>query len=197
MIGLLLLVLLPIELTAGEGEWSKPVVVRNGFEPAVRFQARLEGDYIIVRAIHEPDWHTYAMDNARRADEALQGKKSLGIEQGIEIKVERGLELKDRWLQTVPDDFSKPELRWYTYGFERVALFARRVKKVTDDQAVLHIRGQACRGETCCRIDVTLKLPTAIQADDSKQGGADRIQSMLKGLVPVKALAKEEEDAVR
>ena len=77
-------------------------MVRQGVDPVVRFQARFEGDYLIVRATHTNGWHTYAMDNELRAATALKGKKSLGIEQGIDVKVESGLELDDRWLQTEP-----------------------------------------------------------------------------------------------
>lgn len=150
------------------------------------------GIYLIVRARHEAGWNTYAMDNELRAAAALTGKKSLGIEQGIDIKVERGLELDDRWRQTEPQDFSQPVIRWFTYGFDETALFACRVKEVTSDQVILRIRGQACNDEECCQLNVALKLQAMNQpVDEPARSGADQFQSMLKGLVPVEKQNKE------
>ena len=137
MIIALLISLLPVASSNIDSAWSKEAIVRQGIDPVVRFQARFERGYLIVRATHANGWHTYAMDNALRANTALKGKKSLGIEQGIEIQVESGLELGDVWLQTEPRDFSKPELRWFTYGFDQTALFVCRVKRITADQVIL------------------------------------------------------------
>ena len=36
---------------------------------AVSYAARIEGDWLVVDALHEPGWHTYAMDNVQRARE--------------------------------------------------------------------------------------------------------------------------------
>lgn len=186
MIIILFVALLPVALADDDPGWSKEAVVRQGIDPVVRIQARIVPGYLIVRARHERGWHTYAMDNELRAAAALAGKKSLGIEQGIDIRVEGGLELDNRWLQTEPGDLSQPEIRWFTYGFDETALFACRVKEVTSDQVVVRIRGQACSGETCCQVNVALKLPTIRQpADESPRSGADQVQEMLKGLVPV------------
>ncbi len=182
----LLCSLLFVALSNDESAWSKEVIVRQGQDPVVRFQARLEHDYLIVKATHIGGWHTYAMDNELRAATALKGKKSLGIEQALEVRVESGLELDGLWLQTEPSDFSKPELRWYTYGFDQTALFACRVKKVTSDQAILRVRGQACSGDTCCQVDVVLKIQATNHRDDTPtQLQTDQFKAMLKRLVPV------------
>ena len=58
------------------------------------------------------------MDNRIRAEEKLAGKKSLGIDHPTEIKVSGGLEVEGPWHQTNPKDFSRPELRWFSWGFE-------------------------------------------------------------------------------
>ena len=193
MIIVLLVALLPVAGTSDDPGWSKEVVVRQGVAPVVRFQARVAGDYLIVKAKHKMGWHTYAMDNELRATKALKGKRSLGIEQGIDIQVERGLEPDDRWLQTKPQDFSQPELRWFTYGFDETALFACRVNKVTSDQVILRIRGQACSGETCCQVNVAIELQAASQpVDETAQSGADPLQVMLQGLVPVEKQNQKE-----
>lgn len=191
MILALLFALLPIVWTNDGSDWSKEVVARQGVEPVVRFQSRLDGDYLIVRATHEKGWHTYAMDNELLAAEALKGKASLGIEQGIAFKVERGLELDERWLQSKPIDFSKPELRWFTYGFERTSYFACRVTKVTSDQVMLRVRGQACSGETCCQVDVRIEFQAGNSVDEKPRSDKDPFKEILKNLVPVKSQLQE------
>ena len=40
-----------------------------------------------------------------------------------------GLETAGPWYQSPPKDFSKPELRWFSWGFERQALFAATVHR--------------------------------------------------------------------
>jgi hypothetical protein len=192
MIIALLVVLLPIAPTNDDPAWSEEVIVRQGIDPVVRLQARIAGDHLIVKATHKKGWHTYAMDNELRAAAALAGKRSLGIEQGIDIQVETGLELDDQWLQTAPKDFSQPKLRWFTYGFDETALFACRVNKVTANQIVLRIRGQACSGETCCQVNALLKLPaTNHPVDEQPRTHDDQIQVMLKSLVPKRTPHKE------
>lgn len=187
LIPIVLLAILPVAQIDDDPAWSKEVVVRHGVERVVRYQARIAGEYLIVKAIHRDGWHTYAMDNELRAADALQGKTSLGIEQGTEVQVERGLELDGVWLQTEPQDLSKPELRWFTYGFDQTSLFACRVKNVNSGDVALRIRGQACSGETCCQVDVELKLlavnPPSIAPTPSQ---AEQLQTLLKGLVPIK-----------
>ena len=41
---------------------------------AVSYRARVEGDWLVVEATHEPGWHTYSMDNVIRAREKKSGK---------------------------------------------------------------------------------------------------------------------------
>lgn len=195
MIVPLLIGLLHFVWVNDDSGWSTEAVVRRGSDVAVRYQARVEDNYLVVRAMHEKGWHTYAMDNELQAAAVLKGKKSLGIEQGIEIKVESGLELEGRWLQTEPIDLSRPELRWITFGFEQTALFVCPVKKVTSDPVVLRIRGQACSGETCCQVDVELKFPVVNQSDDeSAPIHDDDFKVMLQSLVPVKSVDSEAKD---
>ena len=167
---------------------SSEVAVRHGRETVVRYQARIEDEYLIVTAVHEKGWHTYAMDNQQRAREALQGKKSLGIDKGIEIEVLQGVELDGTWLQTKPIDLSKPELRWFTFGFERTSFFACHVKKLTTDTARLRIRGQACDGETCCNVDVVLALKSVAKSSALQtQFSSMPATKLVKDLVPVEA----------
>ena len=181
-----LMLLLASAISAGdEPTWSKAAVVRRAGQPVVRFQARVDGDYLFVRATHEKEWHTYAMDNEARSARALNGKKSLGFEQGVDIKVKGGLVIDDQWLQTRPLDLSKPELRWYTYGFEKTVIFACRIKTVTAEPIIMQIRGQACSRESCLNIDVVLELETRPAVDDQSTSQVARRKTMLKDMVPI------------
>ena len=98
------------------------------------------------------------MDNKVRAEEKLAGKQSLGIDAPTEISVTEGLELAGGWRQSPPADFSKPELRWFTWGFEESALFVAKVRRTGDGPARISVRGQACSEESCQNIDLNLSL---------------------------------------
>jgi hypothetical protein len=139
--------------------WTNPVEVHHDENLVVAYQARLDGPYLVVRASLQPGWHTFAMDNKVRAEEKLAGKKSLGIDHPTEIMVKGGLETAGPWLQTPPRDFSKPELRWFSWGYEKQALFAAKVKRGAGAAAHIALKGQACTETTCKNIDVELTLP--------------------------------------
>ena len=167
--------------------WTKEIVVYNGAETVVRFSAGLTKEYLIVRAIHKKDWHTYAIDNELRANEALAGKASLGVEQGLSLEVQGDLKFDGGWLQSAPKDLSKPELRWFTFGFEDRAYFVRKLTKDSARSAEVQVSGQACSGETCCRVQVVLPVGPDVEtrAEQSESKGVT-IESIMKHLVAVK-----------
>lgn len=146
-------------LPAHAGEWSEPALVTHQDDIVVQYRARIDGPYLVVKVALEPTWHTFTMDNERRAKERLAGKMSLGIDQQTEIKVSGGLKLAGPWLQPEPKDFSKPDLRWFSYGYDKEALFAAKVEGAAPAQ--LNIRGQACTDTTCKNINVNLEVPAA------------------------------------
>ncbi|MCC7186970.1 MAG: hypothetical protein IT185_12050 [Acidobacteria bacterium] len=151
--------LFAVALSANAGEWSEPAVVTHQDDVVVHYRARVDGPYLVVKVALEPTWHTYTMDNERRAKERLAGKMSLGIDQQTEIKITGGLKLAGPWLQPAPKDFSKPDLRWFSYGYEKEAVFAAKVEGAAPAQ--LNIRGQACTETTCKNINLTLDVPAA------------------------------------
>ena len=165
--------------------WSKEVAAGRGSNPLVKYQATLESGYLVIKAEHQKHWHTYAMDNEVRAKLALKGKKPLGIESGIAITV-KGLELDKRWLQSEPKDFSRPELRWYTFGHEGTALFACKLRELpkTDNPVGVKIVGQACSGDTCRMVKVSLVLEG--NSLRGKSISETRWKSLLATLVPMK-----------
>ena len=139
--------------------WSAPAHVLHELQPCVTYRARLDGEFLVIQAAIQPGWHTFAIDNERRAAEKLAGKPSLGIDQPTQIKTQNGLETTGTWYQTPPRDFSKPELRWYSWGFEQQATFVTKVRRTGSGPSQIEIRGQACTDKTCKNIDVSLSLP--------------------------------------
>jgi hypothetical protein len=138
--------------------WSDSAEVWRGLLRCVSYRARQHGEYLIVEASHDPNWHTYAMDNRQRADKKLAGKLSLGIEQPTRIDPGQGLEVIGTWYQSKPENLSRPELRWYTWGFSDLARFVVKVKRTGSPSSVIAIRGQACDSETCQNIDLKIRL---------------------------------------
>ena len=164
---------------ARQGDWSKAVEVRHDESLCVSYQARQDGEYLVVRATVESGWHTFAMDNKQRAEEKLAGKRSLGIDHPTEIVLSGGLEAMGSWYQSPPKDFSRPELRWFSWGFERQALFVTKTRRSGAGPARIAIRGQACTETTCKNIDVAMSFPLA-------GGDANSSEINLKNLVQVR-----------
>ncbi|MCX6595323.1 MAG: hypothetical protein NTV70_03030 [Acidobacteria bacterium] len=142
-------------------DWSAPVEVYHDDRRCITYRALWTGEDLVVEAVIEPRWHTFAMDNKKRQAEKLAGKPSLGIEKPTEIKLEGGLEVQGGWRQSPPSDFSKPEIQWYSFGFEQKALFAVKAKTAGSGPAAVRVRAQACSDNICKNIDVVLTVPTS------------------------------------
>ena len=153
---------------AGAAEWSQPVDVLHELKPCVTYRAKTEGEFLVIEARLQPGWHTFAMDNERRAAEKLAGKQSLGIDQPTQIRFGPGLESVGGWLQSPPKDFSKPEMRWYSWGFEQQATFATKIHRTGSGPSEIHVRGQACTDTTCKNIDVALVVPASAGATSAR-----------------------------
>jgi hypothetical protein len=141
------------------GDWTNPVEVRHEQSRCVSYRAKVAGEFLVIQATLEPGWHTFAMDNKQRAQEKLAGRRSLGIDLPTEIKLTGGLELAGPWYQSSPKDFSKPELRWFSWGFEAQALFVAKVRRLGAGPARIAVRGQACGEAVCKNIDVEIPVP--------------------------------------
>ena len=152
---------------AAPGGWTDPVEVHYDVTKCLSYRARWNGQLVAVEVTPEANWHTFAMDNRQRAEEKLAGRKSLGIDHPTEIKLTGGLEVVGPWYQTPPKDFSKPELRWFSWGFEQRALLAAKVRRTGTGPAQIAIRGQACSESICKNIDVTIPLPLAASKTDA------------------------------
>jgi DsbC/DsbD-like thiol-disulfide interchange protein len=165
---------------ANASGWTEPVEVRQEENLCLTYQAKLDGSLLIVRATIEPGWHTFAMDIRKRAEEKLAGKASLGIERGTEFQLSGGLETVGPWYQSAPKDFSKPEIRYFSWGYERQALFAANVKRIGAGPIRISIRGQACTETSCKNIDAAISLAF----DSVKTEGEPEIN--LKNLIQIR-----------
>ena len=159
------------------GDWSAPAraVARDGMV-LVTYRTRLAGDFLVIELEPADGWHVYAMDNEARAKQALAGKMSLGVEENTEVIVTGGLQLSGEWYQSQPLDFSQPELRWYSYGFEERSLLAAKVRRGEEPWAKVTVRAQACDSSSCVGVQTDMEL--------SLDGGSDAAFTPV-GLVPV------------
>ncbi len=164
---------------AEAADWTRPVEVTWEGQRCLSYRARLDGAYLLVEATPGTGWHTFTMDNALRAAEKLAGKMSLGTELPTEILVEEGLELDGPWLQTPPKDFSKPEMRWYSWGYDERTLFAAKTRRTGPGPAGLSIRGQVCNEDTCRNVDVRISLPLD-GTSPSGDGGPAEISKLVE-----------------
>lgn len=154
-------------MTAMGGEWSKPVEILVDETICATYRARFDGkDTLAIHVKLAPGWHTFAMDNQIRADEKLAGRNAIGMDRPTSFAVTGGLSVDDAWRQSEPKDFSKPELRIFTWGFENEAVFAvKALRQPAAGAARVAIRAQACTDSICKDItasaDVELEGPAA------------------------------------
>jgi hypothetical protein len=91
-------------------------------------------------------------------------------------------------MQSEPRDLSKPELRWFTFGFDKSAYFVSRIDRVESDEIVLRIRGQACSGETCRPIELEIQVQAKADHEDLF---SEPLPELLERLVPVRVTEVE------
>jgi hypothetical protein len=154
----LVLFLLGAAFAASAGDWSQAVEVRHEDALCISYQARFDGPYLVVRATLGPGWHTFAMDNKRRAEEKLAGKPAISMDRATEISAAAGVTVRGPWMQSPPKDFSRPELRWFSWGFDRQAVFAAKAQ-ASGAAPRLRLQGQACTETICKNIDVAIAVP--------------------------------------
>lgn len=163
-------------------KWSEVTEVDFRRKLVVTYRAKLEGNYIIIEADHEKDWHTYSMDNKKRAAKK-SGKQIPDTELQTTIELSGGLKIIGNWYQTVPEDLSQPEIRWYSWGFNGKVRFAAKVERTDGDNVTIRINGQSCNESLCKMIEdvvVTLPLPSV-----QKFGNSENFKIDLKDFVIV------------
>lgn len=149
--------LLLLASLASAADWSPPAEVRHEDALVISYSARVDGPYVVVRANVAQGWHTFALDNVRRVEEKLAGKPALSLDRSTEIAV-AGVQVEGPWSQSPPKEFSRPELRMFSFGYDRDAIFAAKILRTGARSAKLRIRGQACTDTVCKNIDVALTV---------------------------------------
>ena len=145
-----------LTLAAAADTWGPPAVVTHDDQPAVTYRAQVVGGYLAVDVKLEPGWHTFAMDNDKRATAKLAGRKALSMDKPTTIQPE-GLEVTGPWLQSPLKDFSEPEILSFSWGFEGEARFLAPAKAT--GKARVRIKGQACTKSVCKNVDVVAEAP--------------------------------------
>ena len=160
------------------GNWSPEAHAVSGDGTVLlTCRSRVAADYLVIELRAADGWHVYAMDNERRAKEALAGKMSLGVEQNTEVIVDNGLQVIGDWYQSEPKDFSQPALRWYSYGFIGTSLLAAKVSRDAAEVANVRVRAQACDSSSCVTVEAKMELDLADSDDDQYQPvGLVRVQ---------------------
>jgi hypothetical protein len=168
------ILLLLAGLAASAAEWSKPVDVLVDDVVCTSYKARVDAEgRLTVSLTLAEGWHTFAMDNSIRANEKLAGKKALGMDRPTTFAVSGGLAVDGPWMQPALVDFSKPELRIFSWGFEKSALFAAKVKRVGSEKvARIGIKAQACTPAICKDISKELELDLSLAAGPAEAGVA-------------------------
>ena len=153
-----------VALAVSAAEWSMPVEIVVDDTVCASYKVRVDdGGHLVIALTLANGWHTFAMDNQIRANEKLAGKKALGMDRPTSFAVSDGLVLEGPWMQPALVDFSKPELRIFSWGFENRALFAAKVKR-TGNRARVGIRAQACTETICKDINTALDLDLTLAA---------------------------------
>lgn len=170
-----------LPLAAFAGDWSKPAEIIVDDLVCATYRARVDGaGFLVVQLTLAEGWHSFAMDNQIRAKEKLAGKKALGMDRPTQFAVTGGLTVDGPWAQPPPLDFSKPELRIFSWGFEKHALFAAKAKRIGNEpRAHVAIKAQACTASICKNIDSALDLDLT--------GASGPADAALSGLTPVRS----------
>jgi DsbC/DsbD-like thiol-disulfide interchange protein len=144
--------------TAGDEGWGPPAIVSHDEKPCVAYRAQFSAGRLAISVKLEPGWHTFTLDNDKRASAKLNGRKALSADKPTQIEAE-GLTLAGPWLQPEPKDFSQPELRIFSWGYENSALFvAPATLANSNGPRRVRIKGQACTQTVCKNVDVTAEV---------------------------------------
>ena len=163
-------------LTTAVDGWGTPAVVTHEDQPCITYRAQLSGGYLAVEVKLEPGWHTFTMDNDKRASAKLAGKKALSVDKPTHVQPE-GIEVTGTWLQSQPKDFSQPDLRIFSWGFEGEARLVAPAKAVSGAAAArVHIKGQACTQSVCKNVDVVAEVPVASKSSAPSLSGLIAVQ---------------------
>jgi len=154
-------------LAADGAGWGSPASVTHDDQPCITYRAQITGSgRLAVEVKLAAGWHTFTMDNDKRAAAKLGGKKALSSDKPTQVLAESAsLEITGPWLQPQPKDFSQPDLRIFSWGYEGEALFMAPAKPAAGSQAPkVRIKAQACTQTVCKNIDLVVEAPVSKDA---------------------------------
>jgi len=157
-------------MAVSAAEWSKPLEIIVDDTICASYKARVDdGGNLVIALTLANGWHTFAMDNQIRANEKLAGKKALGMDKPTSFAVSGGLAIDGPWRQPPLMDFSKPELRIFSWGFEKQALFSAKARRTgAGSKAFIAVKGQACTETICKDINREFELDLALPASPAE-----------------------------
>jgi len=166
-------------------KWSEPDYVRKGNAKIVRYRAAIANGHLLVEAAHEPGWHSYAMDNAKRSAAASKGGPAAAGSHELPtvIATPSDLAVDGGWKQTPPTDYSKPDIHWYTYGFSGTSYFALPLKELPGKAFKVSITSQVCDAESCAGtfdLELEVPIPNADPANIFTQRIIDALEAVEK-----------------
>lgn len=155
---------LPAHSQCSSIRWSPVAATRYGEEVVIHYRAAIFGKKLVVEGKITDGWRTYAMDNPYRAMKA-SGPDAMS-EKPTRITLDSSVKPAGEWRQSAPNDFSKPEMEWYTWGFKDTVYFTRELADWPDQDFSIIINAQICNDASCAMAnDITLKVPHAANAE--------------------------------
>lgn len=158
---------------ADGGSWGPPASVTHDEQPCITYRAQITANgNLAVDVKLASGWHTFTMDNDKRAAAKLGGKKALSSDKPTQILPEApALEITGPWLQPQPKDFSQPDLRIFSWGYEGEALFVAPAKAIAGSSQApkIRIKAQACSQTVCKNIDLVVEAPVSKDASTAVQ----------------------------
>lgn len=166
-------------------KWSEPDYVRRGNDRIVRYRAAIANGHLLVEATHEPDWHSYAMDNPQRSAAASKGSPAAAGSHELPtvIQTPDSLATGGSWKQTPPTDYSKPGIHWYTYGFSGISYFALPLKELPKEAFKVSVTSQVCDTESCAgtfELELEVPIPNADPANIFTKRIIDALETVEK-----------------
>ena len=151
------LFLLILLAAANDEAWGPAAFVVHDDKPCVAYRAQFSGGHLAISVKLEPGWHTFTIDNDKRALTKLNGKKALSSDKPTSLQSE-SLAVTGAWMQPEPKDFSQPELRIFSWGYEDSALFVAPATAESSGPHKVRIKAQACTKTVCKNVDVVAEV---------------------------------------
>ncbi|MEM1222671.1 MAG: hypothetical protein AAGH40_07890 [Verrucomicrobiota bacterium] len=163
-------------------KWSAFAAARYDNRVVARYRAAIFQNTLVLEARYEEGWRSYAMDNAIRGRQAA-GPDAV-FELPTELEVDSRVSLAGDWRQSPPENLSKSELNWFTWGYHDRAYFVCDLEAWPTHGVSLQINAQICNAQTCAIArDLVIDVPGF--TNDAPPPGGDTISLIAANPKPV------------